>query len=131
MQLFALLPSPAQRTNSLVYGLVNNGTEEFPTNVASITNFAKGCMRDYKNSPNPVHVRVSYIAKTLKISVDTHSKGRKMVGCFEHPDVDLPTGYHFGFSVCNKRSKVSIYVTASKKLTLFTCIGRVSSLWSS
>ncbi|KAI9236246.1 hypothetical protein MVEG_06038 [Podila verticillata NRRL 6337] len=90
-----------QRTNSLVYGLVNNGTEEFPADVASITNFARGCMRDYKNSPNPVHVRVSYIAKTLKISVDTHSKGRKMVGCFEHPDVDLPAGYHFGFSAAS------------------------------
>ncbi|KAG0094048.1 hypothetical protein BGZ92_009256 [Podila epicladia] len=87
-----------QRTNSLIYGLVNDGTEDFPTNVASITNFARGCMRDYKNSPNPVYVRVSYIARTLKVSVDTHSKGRKMVSCFEHPDVDLPTGHHFGFS---------------------------------
>ncbi|KAF9427026.1 hypothetical protein BGZ94_005631 [Podila epigama] len=86
------------RTNSLVYGLVNNGTQEFPTNVASITNFARGCMRDYRNTPNPVVVRVSYITKTLKVSIDTVNKGRQMIHCYEQSDVDLPTGYYFGIS---------------------------------
>ncbi|KAI1296364.1 hypothetical protein EDD11_007410 [Mortierella claussenii] len=57
-----------------------------------------GCLRDYKNSPGPVVVRVSYIDRTLRVAADSFSRGTKMVICFEEKDIDLPVGYHFGFS---------------------------------
>ncbi len=76
---------------------MNDGTKKFPSNPA--LNTFGGCLRDYKNSPVPVMVRVSYIDQTLKVAVDTFHKGKKMVTCFEQKDVLLPTGYHFGVSV--------------------------------
>ncbi|KAF9273366.1 hypothetical protein BGZ68_001574 [Mortierella alpina] len=87
-----------QRSNSVIYGIMNDGTKKFPANPTANTNSFGGCLRDYKNSPVPVVVRVSYIGGTLKVSVDTHSKGKKLVTCFEQKDLQLPIGYHFGFS---------------------------------
>ncbi|KAF9905565.1 hypothetical protein BX616_000975, partial [Lobosporangium transversale] len=87
-----------QRSNSVIYGIMNDGTKTFPSNPTANTNNFGGCLRDYKNSPSPVVVRVSFIGGTLKVSADTHSKGRKMVNCFEQKNVDLPTGYYFGVS---------------------------------
>ncbi|KAG0200954.1 hypothetical protein BGX28_006108 [Mortierella sp. GBA30] len=95
--LFMHTSDPAnQRTNPVVYALMNDGTKKFPSNPTP--NTLGGCLRDYKNSPVPVVVRVSYIGQTLRVALDTFNKGRKMVTCFEQKDVSLPTGYHFGFS---------------------------------
>ncbi|KAF9906723.1 hypothetical protein EC991_000315 [Linnemannia zychae] len=85
-----------QRSHPVIYGITNDGTKEFPANPPALS--LGGCLRDYKNSPVPVVVRVSYVDKTLKVSVDTLNRGKKMISCFEQKDVDLPTGYHFGFS---------------------------------
>ncbi|KAF9089225.1 hypothetical protein BGX23_006845 [Mortierella sp. AD031] len=85
-----------QRTNPVIYGITNDGTKDFPANPPA--NSFGGCLRDYKNSPVPVVVRVSYVGKTLKVFVDTLNKGKKLVSCFEQKDIDLPAGYHFGFS---------------------------------
>ncbi|KAF9569953.1 hypothetical protein EC968_002395 [Mortierella alpina] len=87
-----------QRSNSVIYGIMNDGTKKFPANPTANTNSFGGCLRDYKNSPVPVVVRVSYVGGTLKVSADTHSKGKKLVTCFEQKDLELPIGYHFGFS---------------------------------
>ncbi|KAF9278354.1 hypothetical protein BGZ68_008614, partial [Mortierella alpina] len=84
------------RTNPVIYGILNDGTKKFPSNPA--LNTFGGCLRDYKNSPVPVVVRVSYIDQTLRVAVDTFHKGKKMVTCFEQKEVSLPTGYHFGVS---------------------------------
>ncbi|CAO3566739.1 unnamed protein product [Mortierella alpina] len=95
--LFMHTSDPAnQRTNPVIYGFLNDGTKKFPSNPA--LNTFGGCLRDYKNTPGPVVVRVSYIDQTLKVAVDTFHKGKKMVPCFEQKDVSLPTGYHFGVS---------------------------------
>ncbi|KAK3846403.1 MAG: legume-like lectin family-domain-containing protein [Linnemannia gamsii] len=85
-----------QRSHPVIYGITNDGSKEFPANPAASS--MGGCLRDYKNSPVPVVIRISYIGKTLKVSVDTLNKGKKMISCFEEKNVDLPTGYHFGFS---------------------------------
>ncbi|KAG0269577.1 hypothetical protein DFQ27_003040 [Actinomortierella ambigua] len=85
-----------QRSNSVIYSIVNDGTREFPTN--PIAGRFSGCLRDYKNSPIPVVVKVSYYGKTLKVAVDTITRGRNFVTCFEEKDIDLPVGYYFGFS---------------------------------
>ncbi|KAF8946387.1 hypothetical protein BGZ46_005789, partial [Entomortierella lignicola] len=87
-----------QRTNPVIYGIMNDGTKTFPANPTANTNSFGGCLRDYKNTPNPVFVRVSYVDDTLRVSVDTHSKGKKLLTCFEQKDLKLPSGYYFGFS---------------------------------
>ncbi|KAF9110955.1 hypothetical protein BGX27_005668 [Mortierella sp. AM989] len=85
-----------ERLTPVIYGFQNDGYQTLPKNSADIT--FGGCIRDYKNTPNPVVVRVSYIGQTLKVAVDTFNRGAKMITCFEKKNVHLPTGYHFGFS---------------------------------
>ncbi|KAF8932457.1 hypothetical protein BGZ47_011371 [Haplosporangium gracile] len=87
-----------QRNNPVVYGIMNDGTKPFPSNPTANTNSFGGCLRDYKNTHVPVVVRVSYIGGVLKVSVDTHSKGKKTMPCFEQKDLNLPVGYYFGLS---------------------------------
>ncbi|KAF9329012.1 hypothetical protein BG006_007901 [Podila minutissima] len=87
-----------QRSNSVIYGIMNDGSKPFPTNPVANGNSFGGCLRDYKNSPNPVVVRVSYVGQTLRVAVDTINRGRKMITCFEQKDILLPAGYHFGIS---------------------------------
>ncbi|KAK3836622.1 MAG: legume-like lectin family-domain-containing protein [Linnemannia elongata] len=87
-----------QRNNPVIYGIMNDGTKPFPANPTANTNSFGGCLRDYKNTHLPVVVRVSYINGVLKVSTDTHSRGKKMIPCFEQKDLDLPVGYHFGLS---------------------------------
>ncbi|KAF9923827.1 hypothetical protein FBU30_006111 [Linnemannia zychae] len=84
------------RLNPVIYGIMNDGSKPFPSNPTANTNSFGGCLRDYKNSHTPVVVRVSYIGGILKVSADTHSKGKKMVPCFEQKDLNLPLGYYFG-----------------------------------
>ncbi|KAF9577153.1 hypothetical protein BGW38_007824, partial [Lunasporangiospora selenospora] len=86
------------RTSSVIYGIMNDGSMKFPANPTSSAGSFGGCMRDFKSTPFPVVVRVSYIGKTLKVSADTHSRGKKMVACFEHKDIELPIGHYFGVS---------------------------------
>ncbi|KAF9425052.1 Vesicular integral-membrane protein VIP36 [Entomortierella beljakovae] len=81
-----------------MYGIMNDGTKNFPSNPTQNSNSFGGCLRDYKNTANPVFVHVSYIGRTLKVSTDIHTKGKKLLPCFEQKDLDLPVGYYFGLS---------------------------------
>ncbi|KAG0369153.1 legume-like lectin family-domain-containing protein [Gamsiella multidivaricata] len=85
-----------QRLNSIIYAIINDGTKSYQEDQESSR--LGGCLRDYKNSPVPVVIRVSYISRTLRVAVDTMNKGSKLMTCFERNDIDLPAGYHFGFS---------------------------------
>ncbi|KAG0048365.1 hypothetical protein BGZ83_006670 [Gryganskiella cystojenkinii] len=87
-----------RRSNSVIYGIMNDGTKDFPKNPTQNTNSFGGCLRDYKNSAGPVVMRISYVGSVLRVAVDTVNKGKKPVMCFEHKDLELPTGYHFGVS---------------------------------
>ncbi|KAF9577966.1 hypothetical protein BGW38_006505 [Lunasporangiospora selenospora] len=87
-----------QRTQPVVYGILNDGTKQFPSKPTTNSDNLGGCLRDYKSSPVPAVVRVSYIGQTLKISIDPMNKGKRLVTCFEQKDVKLPTGYYFGIS---------------------------------
>lgn len=99
--LFILLQ---KRSNSVIYGIINDGTKDFPKNPTQNTNSFGGCLRDYKNSAGPVVVRISYVGSVLRVAVDTvnKSKGKRPIICFEQKDLDLPVGYHFGISVSSR-----------------------------
>ncbi|KAF9349837.1 Protein ERGIC-53 [Mortierella sp. AD094] len=96
--LFMGTSDPANnRLNPVIFGFMNDGTQSLPSNPTMGDNFG-GCLRDFKNSAGPVVVRVSYVDRTLKISVDTFNKGKKMIPCIEKSDISLPPGYYFGIS---------------------------------
>ncbi|KAG0253560.1 hypothetical protein BG011_006305 [Mortierella polycephala] len=87
-----------QRNTPVIYGIINDGSKPFPSNPTANKNSFGGCLRDYKNSPVPVVVRVSYVGGTLRVAADTYSKGKKLIPCFEQKDLSLPVGYYFGVS---------------------------------
>ncbi|KAF9391987.1 Protein ERGIC-53 [Mortierella sp. AD011] len=96
--LFMGTSDPAnQRLTPVIYAYMNDGGWSMPNNPVLENNFG-GCLRDFKNSPTPVVIRVTYVDRTLKVSVDTLNRGRKMLPCFEKEGIDLPPGYYFGIS---------------------------------
>ncbi|KAG0010804.1 hypothetical protein BGZ80_001175, partial [Entomortierella chlamydospora] len=96
--LFMGTSDPAnQRLTPVIYAYMNDGAWSMPNNPVLENNFG-GCLRDFKNSPTPVVVRVTYVDRTLKVSVDTLNKGKKMLPCFEKEGIYLPPGYYFGIS---------------------------------
>ncbi|KAG0305922.1 hypothetical protein BGZ98_003288 [Dissophora globulifera] len=93
-----------KRIPPIMYGMMNDGTKDIPK--VPVAGGIGACIRDYKNSPVPAVIRVSYIDQTLKVSADTHYKGHKMTTCFERKDVVLPTGYYFGMSATTSATGV-------------------------
>ena len=96
---------------------MNDGTKDFPKNPTQNTNSFGGCLRDFKNSANPVVMRISYVGSILRVAVDTVNKGKKFVMCFEQKDLDLPTGYHFGISVSAMNGSVRLSKNGSVEKT--------------
>ncbi|KAI8925188.1 concanavalin A-like lectin/glucanase domain-containing protein [Entophlyctis helioformis] len=91
---------PNERYNPFVYGLANDGTkslEDFKSYLSSQVNLG-ACYREYRNSPGPVFVRLSYIGGILSLDIDVRQGGNNYVTCFVVPHANLPTGYHFGIS---------------------------------
>ncbi|KAI9296655.1 concanavalin A-like lectin/glucanase [Neoconidiobolus thromboides FSU 785] len=79
-------------------GILNDGTKKIGDTKNIMTQMFGGCYRDFRNTLHPVYVRVSYVDRVLKVAVDSVQKGKSFTNCFEKHDLDLPTGYYFGFS---------------------------------
>ena len=71
--LFESSDSTKDRWTPQIFGLLNDGSKKVmakdlaDADVGSVGN----CFRNYRNSPYPVHVRVSYIGKTLSVSMSS------------------------------------------------------------
>ncbi|OUM61707.1 hypothetical protein PIROE2DRAFT_12204 [Piromyces sp. E2] len=60
------------------------------------TNIRKSlCVADFRNSPLPVYVRITYVNKNLKIEVDLSHEGNEYYEC-SNEKIDLPDNYYFG-----------------------------------
>jgi DNA repair ATPase RecN len=57
-----------------------------------------GCYQNFRNTPNPVFVKVTYKNNQLSLATDIDNGGKKYLPCFSANDISLPTGYYFGFS---------------------------------
>ncbi|KAJ3290203.1 hypothetical protein HDU79_003453 [Rhizoclosmatium sp. JEL0117] len=101
--LFESSDSTKDRWTPQIFGLLNDGSKKVmakdlaDADVGSVGN----CFRNYRNSPYPVHVRVSYIGKTLSVEMDNLMDGKSYSICFVAYDVSLPSGYYFGFTASN------------------------------
>ncbi|KAJ3096099.1 Protein ERGIC-53 [Phlyctochytrium planicorne] len=96
--IFDTAESSQNRFTPYIYAIINDGTKEINNRPDALLHAVGGCFRDYRNAPNPVWARVSYVKKTLRLDMDLKHGGRHYVKCFESHGVNLPIGYHFGVS---------------------------------
>ncbi|KAI8622381.1 legume-like lectin [Chytriomyces sp. MP71] len=86
------------RYSPLIYSIMNDGSKELAGRVDYQQFVSGNCLRDYRNTPHPVWVRVTYKKRQLRVDVDLYKDGYQFVECFRAKDIDLPTGYYFGVS---------------------------------
>lgn len=86
------------RVSPLVYGVLNDGHYVMDGRGDYMSNSMGSCFRDYRNTPSPVWGRLTYANRTLRLDMDLRQDGYSFTQCFEKTDIDLPQGYHFGFS---------------------------------
>ncbi|ORY53585.1 hypothetical protein BCR33DRAFT_760983 [Rhizoclosmatium globosum] len=84
------------RFSPYIYAVLNDGTKQIASRTPQTHEILGGCMRDYRNTPHPVWVRVTYKRRQLRVDVDLYKDGYKFEECFRAKDVDLPPGYYFG-----------------------------------
>lgn len=56
-----------------------------------------GCVADFRNSPVPIYVRVTYVNKRLKVEVDLTHQGSEYYEC-TNDEIDLPNNNVFGIT---------------------------------
>ncbi|KAI8840701.1 legume-like lectin family-domain-containing protein [Chytriomyces cf. hyalinus JEL632] len=86
------------RYSPLIYGIVNDGNKEVNGRTDYMQSAAGSCLRDYRNTPHAVWVRVTYKKRQLRVDVDLYKDGYQFIECFRAKDIDLPPGYFFGVS---------------------------------
>ncbi|TPX45516.1 hypothetical protein CcCBS67573_g10364 [Chytriomyces confervae] len=86
------------RYSPLIYAIVNDGNKEVNGRTDYLQYAAGSCLRDYRNTPHAVWVRVTYKKRQLRVDVDLYKDGYQFIECFRAKDIDLPPGYFFGVS---------------------------------
>ncbi|KAJ3125796.1 hypothetical protein HK098_008184, partial [Nowakowskiella sp. JEL0407] len=84
------------RVTPLIYGILNDGTKEILGDGALNRVSSASCFRDYRNSPGPVWVRVTYVEGKVIVDMDLRQNGHAYSHCFTVSGVELPVGYYFG-----------------------------------
>ena len=81
-----------------MFGVLNDGSLHVSSLNDPLTRQVGSCYSFYRNTVAPVHVRVTYKANRLEVSIDTDYRGAAYVPCFSVNDVKLPEDYYFGVS---------------------------------
>eukprot|EP01134_Creolimax_fragrantissima_P004244 CFRG4244T1 len=87
-----------KRDNPSLYAVMGDGKKEFDHNHDGGEDTLGRCRIHARNSINPVTIRMSYIDKTLTVSVDETSSNKYFEPCFKVENIELPSGYFFGVS---------------------------------
>ncbi|KAK2945504.1 putative ERGIC-53 like protein [Blattamonas nauphoetae] len=106
-----------KRNNPYILAMMNDGTKVYDHDNDGITQELAGCICEFRNSKSPAHFRVIYSNRTLSVFSteqlrSRHSRsyasqpgdapelfdGKQMKPLFCVTDLDLPSGYYFGFS---------------------------------
>ncbi|KAJ3028642.1 UNVERIFIED_CONTAM: hypothetical protein HDU68_001223 [Siphonaria sp. JEL0065] len=99
--IFSTSSRSENRFTPFVYGVVNDGTISIDGRTPQNHEIVGSCMRDYRNTPHAVWVRVTYKNRQLRVDFDLYKDGYQFVECFRAKNIDLPTGYYFGVSAQN------------------------------
>ncbi|KAI9284404.1 legume-like lectin family-domain-containing protein [Umbelopsis sp. AD052] len=86
----------------MTMALVNDGTKQFASKVDPTQHMLGSCFQNYRNTYEPLYVKVTYRNKTLSVLMDRENRGSSYRHCFRKQDVELPTGYFFGLSASSQ-----------------------------
>ncbi|KAI8580692.1 hypothetical protein K450DRAFT_235529 [Umbelopsis ramanniana AG] len=86
----------------MTMALVNDGTKQFASRVDPTQHMLGSCFQNYRNTYEPLYVKVTYRNKTLSVMMDRENRGSSYRHCFKKQDVELPTGYFFGLSAASQ-----------------------------
>ncbi|XP_076081528.1 protein ERGIC-53-like isoform X1 [Mytilus galloprovincialis] len=89
-----------QHNNPYVMAMVNDGTKQYDHQSDGSQQQIGGCMRDFRNKPYPVRVKVEYYNRILTVFINTGLTNNKddFELCLRQENVDLPKGGYFGIS---------------------------------
>ncbi|KAI9300533.1 concanavalin A-like lectin/glucanase domain-containing protein [Cunninghamella echinulata] len=86
----------------LIMAFINDGTTAMASGGIDPTAKAIGsCKIDYRNTDQPVKMRLSYKDRTLNLIMDTTSHDINFRPCFHRTDIDIPKGYTFGITAAS------------------------------
>lgn len=90
----------AQQNNPYILVMTNDGTKSYDHHRDGITQQLGGCLRDFRNKPFPVRLKIEYFKKAL--TVNYHSGLNNDLSnyeiCTRIENIDLPPNGHFGVS---------------------------------
>lgn len=80
-----------------VSAVVNDGSAHYDHDKDGTHNQIAGCTAKFRNKDHDTYFAVSYIDRELSVFHNINGD-ENWSECFNAPNVDLPTGYYFGFS---------------------------------
>eukprot|EP01134_Creolimax_fragrantissima_P004273 CFRG4273T1 len=80
-----------------ISAMLNDGTKVYDHDADGTHTAMAGCQANFRGKKVPTKARVSYIDHTLALDMDILGRD-EWQRCFSEPNVQIPTGYHIGFS---------------------------------
>jgi len=96
--LFDSFDNDNKRNNPYVSGMVNDGTKVYDHERDGQGQIVGGCLRDFRNKPHPVRVRVTYLNNVLTLEMHNGitNSDKDYELCFRAENVQLPENGYFG-----------------------------------
>ncbi|KAJ3037000.1 hypothetical protein HDV00_002132 [Rhizophlyctis rosea] len=88
----------AERYTPLIYGMMNDHNVAWAHRLDYMGSALGHCYSDFRGTPHPGYARITYKDSTLIVEIDMRQNGKGFIPCFTATNVNLPIGYHFGFS---------------------------------
>ncbi|KAL5019807.1 hypothetical protein ScPMuIL_002699 [Solemya velum] len=89
-----------QHNNPYLMAMVNDGTKSYDHQSDGLTQQAGGCLRDFRNKPFPVRIKVEYYNKVLTVFFNNGltNDNNAFELCLRSENVELPKTGYFGVS---------------------------------
>lgn len=85
-------------TDQRVMGALSAGDVDWRMEKGGEGQYFGGCLARIRNTITPVHMRITYINRVLKVELDDSKEGASFANCLERANTDLPPGHFFGLS---------------------------------
>ncbi|KAJ8311485.1 hypothetical protein KUTeg_010840 [Tegillarca granosa] len=98
--IFDSFDNDGQHNNPYIMAMLNDGTINYDHNSDGASQQLGGCLRDFRNKPYPIRVKVEYYNKILTVFVNTGLTNNKdeFELCMRQENVELPKNGYFGVS---------------------------------
>ncbi|XP_061170528.1 protein ERGIC-53-like [Saccostrea echinata] len=94
-----------QHNNPYIMAMVNDGTQQYDHQNDGSQQQLGGCLRDFRNKPYPIRVKIEYRNKSLTVFVNNGLTNNKeeFELCLRQENVNLPDSGYFGVSAATGR----------------------------